>query len=111
MSVEQLDVVDVVSTDKSGHVVLTVSDHLDWSNSIQHRRVLQDKLHKYLDFVESGEILERYPNAKGRPVAFEVVFKFRPDLQGLQFLARVSDVIESAGFSLQYEVLAESNDN
>ena len=34
MSVEQLDVVDVVSIDKkTGHVILTISDHLDWSDT------------------------------------------------------------------------------
>lgn len=44
MSVEQLDVVDVISTDKeSGHVVLTISDHLDWSNSEEHQTILQCK--------------------------------------------------------------------
>ena len=111
MSVEQVNVVDAISTDQTGHVVLTISDHLDWSDSIQHQTMLQAKFNKYLAFVESGEILERYPHAKGRPVAFKVVFKFRPDAQGLQFLARVKDVIESAGFSLRHEVFAESHDN
>ena len=111
MSVEQLDVIDLISTDASGCVVLTVSDHLDWSDSAQHQSILQEKLNKYLAFVESGEILERYPDAKGRPVAFRVVFKFRPDRQGLGFLARARDVIESAGFSLRHEIFAESYDN
>jgi len=111
MSVEQLDVVDIVSTDKSDHVVLTVSDHLDWSNSVQHQNILQEKLNKYLAFVEGGEIFERYPDAKGRPVAINIVFKFRPDSQGIQFLARAKDVIESAGIILRYEVFAESYDN
>jgi hypothetical protein len=109
MSVEQLDVVDVISTDtQTGHVVLTISDHLDWSSSIQHQTILQAKFNKYLAFVESGELLERYPDAKGRPIAFRVVFKFKPDTQGFQFLDRAKHVIESAGFSLRHEVFAES---
>ncbi len=50
MSVEQTDVVDIVSVDKrSGHVVLTVSDHLDWSDSLAHQRVLQEKLNSLLN--------------------------------------------------------------
>lgn len=112
MSVEQLDVVDVISTDKeTGYVLLTISDHLDWSNSIQHQTVLQAKFNKYLAFVESGEILERYPDAKGRPIAFKVVFKFRPDPAGQQFLVKAKEVVESAGFSLLHEVFAESYEN
>jgi glycerophosphoryl diester phosphodiesterase len=112
VSVEQLDVVDVISTDReTGHVILTISDHLDWSDSVQHQTILQAKFNKYLAFVEGAELLERYPDAKGRPVAFKVVFKFKPDMQGWQFLARAKDVIESAGFSLRHEVFAESYDN
>jgi hypothetical protein len=105
MSVEQLDVVDVVSIDKdTGHVVLTISDHLDWSITVEHQTVLQAKFNKYLAFVESGEILVRYPDARDRPVAVKVMFKHRPDQEGWRFLARAREVIESAGFSLRYEV-------
>jgi hypothetical protein len=95
----------------SGVVVLTISDHLDWADSRQHQVVLQDKINAYLAFVESGELLERYAEAKGRPVVFQVVFKFRPDTSGLQFLTKAKEVIESAGFTLRYEAFAESYDN
>jgi hypothetical protein len=112
VSVNQYDVVDVVSIDpKTGTVILTISDHLDWSNTVEHQTILQTKFNKYLAFVESGEILTRYPDAKGRSVAFKVVFKYRPDQDGWQFLAKAKDVIEAAGFSLRHEVFAESYDN
>jgi len=112
MSVEQLDVVDIVSIDKNtGHVILTVSDHLDWSDTIAHQRTLQAKFNKYLAFVESGEILTGYPDARDRPVAIKVVFKHRPDEDGWRFLAKAKEIIESAGFSLRHEVFAESYDN
>lgn len=111
MTVEQLDVVDIVSTDKNDNVVLTISDHLDWSDSGHHQTILQAKLNKYLAFVESGEIFERYPSAKGKCVVFSVVFKFKPDINGRRFLKHAQKVIESAGFDLKHEVFAESYDN
>lgn len=112
MSVQQPDLVDVISTDKqTGHVVLTISDHLDWSDSTNHQTILQAKLNRYLAFVESGEILTRYRAAKDRPVAIKVVFKFRPDQGGWNFLAKAKVVIESAGLSLRHEIFAESYDN
>jgi uncharacterized protein DUF6572 len=62
MSVEQTDVVDILGIDReTGHVVLTISDHLDWSDSARHQIILQKKLNRYLAFVESGEILEQIP--------------------------------------------------
>jgi urate oxidase len=112
MSVDKLDVVDVISIDRNtGHVVLTVSDHLDWTNSVAHQTILQAKFNKYLAFVESGEILTRYPDAHDRPVAIKVVFKYEPDEEGWRFLAKAKEVIESAGFSLRHEIFAKSYDN
>ena len=112
MSVDQLGTVDVISVDdRSGSVVLTVSDHLDWTDSTEHQILLQKKLNSYLSFVESGEILERYPRAKDRPVVFRIVFKFKPDQEAMGFLTRAKEIVESAGFQLHYEVFAGSYDN
>jgi hypothetical protein len=112
MSVEEPNVVDVISVDKrTGHVILTISDHLDWSDSVQHQTILQAKFNKYLAFVESREILESYPDAKDRPVIFKVVFKFKPDQDGLRFLGTVEKIIKSAGFELKHEIFAESYNN
>jgi len=105
VSVEQTDAVDILGIDReTGHVVLTISDHLDWSDSAGHQTILQKKLNTYLAFVESGEILEQYPSAKNRPVAFRVVFQVPPDESGRAFVARAREVIESAGFTLRDEV-------
>ena len=104
MTVEDNNSVDIVSIDKGGRVRLTVSDHLDWSNSPEHQRILQDKLNCYLRFVESGEILEKYPSARGRSVVFEVVFMHKPDRDGELFLQRAAEVVTSAGFELHHRV-------
>ena len=105
MSVEQTDVVDILGIDReTGHVVLTISDHLDWSDSVGHQTILQKKLNTYLALVESGEILGQYPNAKNRLIAFTVVFQVPPDESGRAFVARAREVIESAGFTLRDEV-------
>ena len=112
MSIEQTDVIDIISTDRvTGHVVLTISDHLDWSSGAAHQALLQAKLNRYLAFVESGEILESYPDAKDRPVEFKVVFQFAPDAGGQAFLAKVRPVVESAGFRLRDEVFTGARFN
>jgi hypothetical protein len=112
MSIDQADVVDIVSTNRiTGHVVLTITDHMDWSNSNEHQILLQKKLNRYLAFVESGEIFENYPDAKDRQVVFKVVFQFPPDELGRAFLARVKSVVESAGYSLIEEVFTGARFN
>lgn len=112
MSVEDTGVVDIVGIDReTGHVVLTITDHLDWSDSTGHQAILQKKLNAYLAFVESGAILKQYPDARNKPVAFRVVFRFPPDAEGRAFLVRARGVIESAGFSLWDEVYTGSRFN
>ena len=112
MSIQDGSVVDIISIrEQDSTVVLTVSDHLDWSDTAQHQTLLQTKLNRYLAFVESGELLERYPAAKGLAVRFAVVFKFKPDMEAVDFLRKAKEVIESAGFSLETSVFAESYDN
>ena len=108
MAVDNSKVVDFVGVDKtSGEVVLTVSDHLEWTDSVSHQTILQAKLNSYLAFVESGELLQEYSDAKGRLVAFNIIFKFEPDAQGRRFLDRAKVAIEGAGFTLTYEVSAD----
>ena len=112
MTVDQFDVIDIISIDKlTGHAILTISDHLDWADSIKHQNILQTKFNAYLAFVESGKVLEKYPDAAGRSIVFEVVFKFKPDSAGREFLIKAKKVIESAGFSLRYQIFAKSYDN
>lgn len=112
MTVEQTKVIDIISLDKqTGHVILTVSDHLDWNDSNRHQEILQAKLNAYLAFVESGEMLTKHPDAVGRPILFNVVLKFKPDREGRAFLNKTQKVIEKAGFAFKCEIFAESYDN
>jgi hypothetical protein len=104
MSVEDRDVIDFVSISPDGHCVLTVSDHLDWKSSLEHQTKLQNKLNRYLDFVESGELVERFDEAKGRKLIIEVRFFHAPDDDGLKFLTLIQETIESAGFGFEYKL-------
>ena len=105
MSIEQTNLVDIISIDRmTGDVVLTITDHLDWSNSVAHQLLLQAKLNRYMAFVESGEILQSCPQATDRPIVFAVVFRFMPDEGGRAFLARAKPIIESTGVRLREEI-------
>jgi hypothetical protein len=55
MSVAQFDVVDVASISQTGEMVLTISDRLNWSDTVEHQTMLQKKFDAYLAFMESGE--------------------------------------------------------
>jgi hypothetical protein len=66
MSIEEADIVDFLSVGHGGtEAELTISDHLDWTDEDRHLELLQAKVYRYLDFIDSGEIYERYPEARG----------------------------------------------
>ena len=104
MSVWDTKVVDFIGVeDASGKVILTVSDHLEWGEG--HLPLLQDKLNTYIAFIESGELLAAYPDAKGRQPVIDVVCKHEPDHDAETFFTQVSSVFEAADVEFRYRVL------
>lgn len=104
MSIEQTNVVDFIGTSKDGHeVILTVSDHLEWDDENKHLLLLQDKLNSYLRFIESGEIFDAYPGAKGKSIAIKVYALHLPEGEALEFLAHVKNTIQEAGIGFSLE--------
>ena len=107
MSVENPGVVDAVGViNETGAIALTISDHLDWQQGSAHLLKLQDKLNRYLAFIESGELLEKYPEARGRPVRIDVYFQHSPNPEARKFLAEAEATVRRAGFAFGWRVLA-----
>lgn len=105
MSIEQADVVDAISLDeKTGCVMLSIFDHLDWLNEeYEHVFMLQEKLNKYLAFIESGEISGAYPASKDRCIMIEIVAKYPMSSNAEEFFGKARDIVEGAGFALTFK--------
>jgi hypothetical protein len=105
MSVDQTNTIDFVTIDKaSGDLWLTISDHLPWEeNEGAHLVLLQDKLNAYLRFIESGEVFQKFPAAKGREIVINIVGKFPLSQMAYTFLGKAGNAIEGAGFRLQFK--------
>ena len=105
MSVDDRNVIDVIGIDRvSAEAVLTISDHRHWGNN-EHLSALQDKLNDYFGFIESGQLIESYPEAVGKEIRINVVCKFKPDQSGDQLLHKARQVVQAAGWSLSWSVL------
>ncbi|ARQ09981.1 hypothetical protein NXC12_CH01948 [Rhizobium etli] len=107
MSVDQTNVVDAIGVDNAtGEIVLTITDHLDWTESEKHLFLLQEKLNTYLRFVESGEILETYSNAKDRGILIDIVGKYQLNERAQAFYAQVGQIVEGAGIKFRYRLFS-----
>lgn len=104
MTIEQIDVVDFISIDeKSNEVVLSISDHLEWEGNDEHLLLFQEKLNKYLAFIESGEILESYPKAEGKNVLISLVCKFPLNEKAKKVFDSAVSIVDGAGFRLMFQ--------
>lgn len=105
MAVEESATIDFISVSADEtDVELTIADHLDWRDPDGHIATLQEKIYRYLDFVSSGELLQRYPLAQGKRVVIRVVAKFPPSMKGDEFIQFVSGVVRDEGPDLRFEV-------
>jgi hypothetical protein len=105
MSIDNVNVIDFVSVDKSGNVVLTISDHLAWDQENEHVLKLQEKINAYLNAIDNESLYESYPDAKGRRITISLVMQFWPNEDGKIFLERVGSKLQSAGYSFTYKLL------
>ncbi len=102
MSIEQTDKIDIISTGKNGRIVLTISDHLEWDDKGEHALLMEDKINAYLHFIETGQVLEEYPDAKGKRVVISIIMKHFPNEDGLLFLRHCQEIVHNLGYKLEW---------
>jgi CRP-like cAMP-binding protein len=108
MTIEQASTVDFISIDPTTNkVVLTISDHLTWNPGNNHLMLLQAKINNYLAFIESGELLQTYSEANGRPIVIDVVCQHPVSGVGKGFFGQAASIVRNAGFELMYRVIAD----
>ncbi|MCM3625772.1 hypothetical protein M3194_00160 [Paenibacillus glycanilyticus] len=73
MAITNLDIIDFISIQSSSNTTrLTIVDDLDWSDVETHMSLIQGKVYRYLDFVESGEMDQQYPKYSNRPIEITI---------------------------------------
>lgn len=100
-----LEVVDVISIDLMGNAVLTISDDIMWNDNSDHLIALQNKINRYLEFIESGKLYLRYPNARGRNIVISVAAKYEPNDSAKSFFNRTKEILQSAGYEFVFNVV------
>jgi hypothetical protein len=106
MTIEEVKKIDFARINKkSNTVILTITDHLPWKNNdLDHLYLIQENINTCLSFVESGEMYEEYPKYKNKKVEIEIISKYQFNNETINFLEKVKDVVEGAGFRFNYKV-------
>jgi hypothetical protein len=111
MSIEQANVIDLITSDtEDGHITLIISDGLEWGSQ-KHLIKLQNKLNSYLAFIQSGELLQKHPAAKGKRIHLDLVCRYEPDEDSKQFLQLCAEAIMDAGYQFRYRLHSQYSAN
>jgi len=109
MTVEDVNKIDMIgiSLDDQDMVNLGISDHLIWGPPIEeHLYKLQEKINSYIQFIETGEIYNAFPETKGTNKKNIIIyFKHTPPKESMFFFEGVEKVLKSINVSLVIKVL------
>ena len=111
MTIEQIDKLDFCTFDpKSGDVTLIIVDHLPWDEGTheegEHLLLLQEKINKYLAGIESGELYEKFPEAKkGQKLIIQIAAVYSLGKQATFFFNKAKDFLSEAGYELRFRLL------
>lgn len=104
MAVEKEKEIDIAGIDKKTDAcILAIIDSMTWNDEHQHLLLLQSKLNSYLAFIESGEIFDAYPHAKGKFIIIQIRFSYELSESANKFLNLASEIIQQAGFLLVWK--------
>ncbi|MCU7679260.1 DUF6572 domain-containing protein [Bacillus thuringiensis] len=105
MALHDIDQVDLISLDNENKdiVYLTIFDALDWEEEHEHALLLQEKINRYLAFIESGEIYETTPETIGKDkFVIQVYALHECNEYGEEFYTLVREHLHGAGYGLQF---------
>lgn len=106
MTVENFEVIDALGISKeNGEVVLTIADHLTWENPSEHFEILESKIGRYLDFIQSGQLVESVPDAVNRQVRISIFCKYQPSAHAHNFLTAAERQLADVGVKLSFSEL------
>jgi hypothetical protein len=108
MSILEDKSIDIIGTDEStATVVLTISDHLDWRNEVEHLLALQAKINGYVEFIESGQISVVFPDIifSSGQIRIDIISKFDYPPTALKFLEKVRPILESLNVQITQRLL------
>jgi len=109
MTVENIDIIDALGIEKdTGEIILTISDHLPWNSNSDHFEILEKKIGRYLDFIQSGQLVESIQDASKRRLRISIFCKHEPDDHAYNFLKAAERELAEFGIAISLSELPPS---
>ncbi len=102
MAVHETSIIDIVSIGNEDTVSLTISDHLDWTNTESHFAILKEKINSYCQYIENGQLYDEYPETRDRRPIIRIIFVYPPTAEAGNLLKRIKSLLNQEGFVLNW---------
>lgn len=94
MSIKNTNIIDKIGINTStDSIALSIIDDMDWTNIDTHLKYIQEKVYRYLDYIESGEMIEDYPKFANRPIIIRIYSKFQIPEDGIKLLNNLKEYL------------------
>lgn len=102
MAIDDPSKVDLVTYDpKSTEFVLIMIADQGWKNTPDDRRQLEQKLNGYMEFIESGQFLGKFPEAAGKPIRIQLDCIGSVDVHSAVFFSKVTQLLQTHGYTFR----------
>ena len=111
MAIDDAGTIDALGIEpETGHALMIISDHLDWSDTVAHINALQNKVGAYLGFISSGQLDEALPERVGRRRKIGVIQQFEPPPVAVQLLDGIGQQLAAMDVDFGYGPLPDGYD-
>lgn len=105
MSVIESNKIDAMGKSKENEeLIFLITDHLNWENEHEYLLILQNKINSYLEFIESKQYLETYPQDVFEGYVIEIHFQHGVSENCFKFLEVVANQVEVLNIKIRVEV-------
>jgi len=90
MGIEDIHKIDLVVEERdNGPIRLQMLEAREWSLSAERIEQLENKISAYYNFVESGQLTNQVPTAKGRKCVVELICQHEPPAKLISMFPQV----------------------
>jgi hypothetical protein len=105
MGIENSNAVDAIGIENAtGMAVLSLLVGSDWTDERETLHAFQNKLNAYFAFIESAEIYEAYPSARGRPLRIDVLWRTAPPPRAITLIEKARIAAKPIGVEITARV-------
>lgn len=102
MTIQYLDMTDMIGIGPEGNLSISICDYLNWQDMDAHGKALIHKILNYIQYIEENHLREINPGIPLKPIDIRVFCQYRPPVIAEKFFAFLATYFEQSNVRLTY---------